>query len=349
MYNQALKEQVETFLSSNSHIVIVQGDNPDADSLSSSLALEEILGSKGHEVTMFCSIDMGQHMRYLAGWDRVTNELPHHFDAWILVDCEYLRLLDNIAKVGKLETLKNKPLMVIDHHDSPSDIDFAQVLINDPSSGATGEVIYNMAQLCQWEISLHTAEMITVSILSDTLGFNSEFMHGRPRPLRVVADLVERGVKLGELNERRLRQFQITPDIFHYKSELMKRVEFHHDGTIATLDIPHDEIKEFSMDYNPTVVLDETRMIKGLAVTIGFKSYERSGKTYKITGRIRCGFGYHFARELASHFKDGGGHPYAAGFKIEGDDLNLADIKREAIEVAHTLIVSSSEERAENL
>jgi len=153
-----------------------------------------------------------------------------------------------------------------------------------------------------------------------------------------MAELVEKGVKLGQLNERRLRQFQISPEIFAYKAELMKRVQFHYDNKIATIEIPHDEIKEYSMDYNPTIVLDETRMIRGLAVTIGFKSYERNGKTYRITGRVRCGFGYRIAKDLAMHFKDGGGHVYAAGFKIEGRDLNLAEIKKEAIQKAAQLL-----------
>ena len=341
MYNDELKSKIASYLEHKKHIVIVQGDNPDADSLASSLALEELLFKQDIDTTMYCSIDVAQYLRYLEGWDRVTNQLPSKFDGWILVDCEYLRLLDNVKASGDLPILISKPLMIMDHHDSPSDIDFAEVLLNDPKCGATGQVIHNVAKLMGWEVSLRASEMMVVSILADTLGFNGEFMNGNSSPLRTVADLVDGGVKLGELNERRVRQFQISPDIFRYKSDLMQRVEFHYDNKIATLDIPHDEIKEFSMDYNPTVVLDETRNIAGLTVTIGFKSYERAGKVYRITGRVRCGFGYRFARDLASHFKDGGGHPYAAGFKIEGQDLNLAEIKKEAIQKAIELINAS--------
>jgi nanoRNase/pAp phosphatase (c-di-AMP/oligoRNAs hydrolase) len=338
VYNENLRTKLQSFFSEKKHIVIVQGDNPDADSLASSLVMEELLFKQGIDTTMYCTIDVAQYLRYLDGWDRVTNQLPSQFDAWILVDCEYLRLLDNVKIAGNLGILQSRPLLVIDHHDSPTDIDFAEVLLNDPMCGATGQVIYNITKLLNWEVTQRAAEMMVVSILSDTLGFNSEFMNGNSGPLRTVADLVDTGVKLGELNERRVRQFQISPEIFRYKSELMQRVEFHYDNRIATLDIPHDEIKEYSMDYNPTVVLDETRNIAGLAITIGLKSYERNGKVYRITGRIRCGFGYRFARDLAQHFKDGGGHPYAAGFKIEGNDLNFGDIKNEAIQKAYELL-----------
>lgn len=338
MYNDQLKVQLSNFFESKKSVVIVQGDNPDADSLASSLALEEILGNLGLEPYMYCSIDVSNHLRYLNGWDRVSVELPEDFDAWIMVDCEYLKLLDNAKQSGALDRLLRKPLLIFDHHNSPSDIDFADVVINDVESGATGQVIYNVCKLMGWGISGAAAEFMTVSILSDTLGFNSEFLRGNSSPLRVVAELVDLGVNLGELNDLRLRQFQISPDIFRYKSDLMKRVEFHYDNRIATIDIPHGEIKEFSMAYNPTVILDDARMVEGLAVGIGFKSYERDGEVYKITARIRCGFGYKIARDLASHFPDGGGHEYAAGFKIEGKNLNLAEIKRETITKAMELL-----------
>lgn len=338
MYNEELKSSISTFFNDKRNIVVVQADNPDADSLSSSLALEEILSDAGYNVFMYCSIDVANHLRYLQGWDRVSNELPGDFDAWLMVDCAYLKLLENTKKTGMLSKLMQKPLFIIDHHDSPSDIDFAEVVVNDFGSGATGQVIYNIAKLMDWKISLTAAEFLTVSILADTLGFNSEFLKGNSGPLRVVADLVDLGVNLGELNDNRLRQFQISPEIFRYKSDLMKRVEFHYDNRIATIDIPHDEIKEYSMAYNPTVILDDARMIDGMAVGIGFKSYERDGEIYKVTARIRCGFGYKIARDLAQHFPDGGGHEYAAGFKVEGKNLNLQDIKRETITEATRLL-----------
>ena len=340
MYNEQLKNNISEFFKDKHRIVVVQADNPDADSLSSSLALEEILSDAGFDVYMYCSIDVSQHLRYLNGWDRVCTELPDAFDAWVMVDCEYLKLLENAKQSGMLARLVKKPLLIIDHHDSPSDIDFAEIVVNDFGSGATGQVIYNIAKLMEWKISLAAAEFLTVSILADTLGFNSDFLKGNSGPLRVVADLVDMGVNLGELNDNRLRQFQISPDIFRYKSDLMKRVEFHYENRIATIDIPHDEIKEYSMAYNPTVILDDARMIEGLAVGIGFKSYERNGEVYKITARIRCGFGYKIARDLAQHFPDGGGHEYAAGFKIEGKDLNLQDIKNQTIQKAIELLAN---------
>jgi bifunctional oligoribonuclease and PAP phosphatase NrnA len=338
MYNEELKTKLAEYFAGKKHIVIVQGDNPDGDSLASSLALDTLLYEQGIDSTMYCSIDVANHLRYLDGWDRCVRDLPSSFDGWILVDCGYLKLLENVQKSGNLAILRSKPLLIVDHHDSPSDMDFADVVVCDPKSGATGQVVYNIASLLEWNISKTVAEYMCVSILADTLGFNSDFLNGNSSPLRVVADLVDKGVNLGELNEKRLKQFQISPEIFRYKAELMQRVQFHMDNRIATIDIPHDEIKEYSMHYNPTVILDDARMVEGLAVAIGFKCYEKSGSIVRITARIRCGFGYAIARDLAQHFPDGGGHIYAAGFKIEGKDLDLQDIKNQTIAKAIELL-----------
>lgn len=343
MYNQELASKLRSFFKEKKHLVVVQGDNPDADSLASSLAIEEIMHQHGVSTSLYCSVDVSQHLRYLSGWDRVTHSLPTEFDGWILVDCEFMSLIENIKEVGDLEKLKKRPLLIIDHHDSPSDIDFAEVVVNDIQAGATGVVIYEIAKMLEWNITPVAAEMLCVSILADTLGFTSASLDNNSRPVRVLADLIDKGVKLGELNEKRIRQNQINKDTFLYKAKLMQRIEFHFNDRIATVDIPHDEIREFSKDYNPTVVLDDTRMITGLAVTIGFKCYERNGLVIKVTGRIRCGFGYSFARELASLYEDGGGHPFAAGFKITGNDLDLKEIKRSLIQKSIELIQKQDE------
>jgi bifunctional oligoribonuclease and PAP phosphatase NrnA len=338
MYNDTLKTKLTEYFAGKKHIVIVQGDNPDGDSLASSLALETLLYEQGIDSTMYCSVDVANHLRYLNGWERCVRQLPTDFDGWILVDCAYLRLLDNSTRSGDLGVLKSKPLLIIDHHDSPSDIDFASAVVCDPQSGATGQVIYNIASLLGWNVNKSVAEYMAVSILADTLGFNSDFLNGNSSPLRIVAELVDKGVNLGELNEKRLKQFQISPEIFRYKAALMQRVEFHMDNRIATIDIPHDEIKEYSMHYNPTVILDDARMVEGLAVAIGFKCYEKAGSIVRITARIRCGFGYAIARDIAQHFPDGGGHIYAAGFKIEGKNLDLQEIKNQTIQKAIELL-----------
>jgi nanoRNase/pAp phosphatase (c-di-AMP/oligoRNAs hydrolase) len=67
--------------------------------------------------------------------------------------------------------------------------------------------------------------------------------------------------------------------------------------------------------------MDDMRLVVGVDLAIGYKLYSDG----KITAKIRCNFGSPIANDLATEF-GGGGHPYAAGFKIL-NGTSLEDLK----------------------
>ena len=73
-------------------------------------------------------------------------------------------------------------------------------------------------------------------------------------------------------------------------------------------------------------------MVEDVLVGIVLKRYSN-----KITGSIRCTNGAGIAHKLAECF-NGGGHPYAAGFKIENSKDSFGDIKCEVINKAKELL-----------
>lgn len=79
-------ETVKQRVDAAQKIVIIQPENPDGDSLGTSLALEELLGDIGKDVSLFCAIDMPKYLRYIAGWDRVTADWTGKYDLAIIVD-----------------------------------------------------------------------------------------------------------------------------------------------------------------------------------------------------------------------------------------------------------------------
>ena len=101
-----------------------------------------------------------------------------------------------------------------------------------------------------------------------------------------------------------------SADILAYKGRLLERIEYSLDGQLATVHIPWEEIAEFSDQYNPSVlVLDEMRLVIGVKIAIAFKTYPDG----KLTGKIRSN--YPIAEQVAGFF-GGGGHKYAAGFRV---------------------------------
>ena len=74
--------------------------------------------------------------------------------------------------------------------------------------------------------------------------------------------------------------------------------------------IPWEEIQAYSDQYNPSMlVLDEMRLVEGVEVACAIKTYPDG----KLTGKLRCNTPV--GEQIAGYF-GGGGHPYAAGFRI---------------------------------
>lgn len=313
-------------------IVVVQADNPDADSLGSALALEHILGDIGKDVYLYCGVDTPTYLRYLSGWDRVLNDLPSNFDLSITVDASTYVLFDQLEKSGKWGVLKSKPAIVLDHHatvDKP--LDFTAVSVVDPGVASTGEVIFHLAQELGWRINTEAAEHIMSSILGDTQGLMNDLTQAST--YRVMADLTDLGAKRSKLEELRREYGKMPEVIYAYKGRLLERTEFTTDGRIAHVTIPQNEINEFSPLYNPgPLVQFDMLQVQGVRLSIVFKTYD-DGHT---TAALRANNGAPIAAKLAEHM-GGGGHDYASGFKVtDGHPFN--EVKNECIEFATQLL-----------
>lgn len=330
MTNYPEADKIKEILDGAQRVVVLQADNPDGDSLGSALALEHILGDMGKEPILYCGVDVPQYLRYLPGWDRVTKDLPHQFDTSIIVDTGADSLFENLDKTGQKGWVKSKPVIVIDHHATEANIDFANVICN-PTAVATGEVIYELAQQLDWPLNLPAKEMLATAIMADSLGLVTEATSARS--IHIIAELVEGGVKLAELEHARRMLMRKSPELVHYKGELLQRVEYFSDGQVAAITIPWQEIERYSFQYNPSMlVLEDMRMTTGTHIAIAFKTYQND----RITAKIRCNQGYPIADKLAEHF-GGGGHPYASGFKVQ-DGRTFKEIKAECISLAFRLL-----------
>lgn len=312
-------ENINELLSNAEKIIVLQADNPDGDSLGSSLALEAILNEMGKKVTMVCNVDMSAHLKYLNGWDRVQKEIPKDFDATIIVDTSTESLFENTD--NGMQWIKTKPVIVLDHHTTSSGISFADISIIEPVV-ATGELIHKIAVTLGWPLPLDACEMLATSIMSDSLGLTTDST--TPDSYRVMADLIERGVEIAKLEASRREMNKKSRDIVEYKGRLLQRIEYDAEGQLASITIPWAEIEKYSSIYNPTILaMDDMRLVENVKIAIGYKLYPDG----RITAKIRCNYGSPIASKLAENF-GGGGHPYAAGFKVtDGSSFNQVKSK----------------------
>jgi bifunctional oligoribonuclease and PAP phosphatase NrnA len=330
-------EKIKELVANAERIVIVQADNPDGDSLGSALALEHILGELGKKTYLYCGSGIPSYLTYLPGWDRVFSDLPSQFDLSIIVDTSADSLLDTIGKNGQRGWLAAKPCIIIDHHDVKATIDYADVLCNHRAV-ATGEVIYEIAQQLDWPLTLDAKNMITVAIMSDSLGLMTDATSARS--IAIVSELVAGGVKLAELEERRRDMMRKSPDLIYYKGRLLERIEYFADDRLATVTIPWDEIQEYSPHYNPSMlVMEDMRLTTNTRIAIAFKLYSDG----HITAKIRANLGSPIANAVAERF-GGGGHAYSSGFKTDAKGRPFNEIKSECIAYATQLLDNLEQE-----
>ena len=332
------------FIKDKKRLSIIQAENPDGDSLGSALALDYLL--KGHEISLYCPVDIPKYLRYFDDWSRVSNEFDFNADGYIIVDtaAEVLlsKLLDDPAIKNRLI---RSPIFVLDHHETEDDLSFAhQGLVQ--TLPACCDLIYRVTK--EQEIlskdydklsnedktrESKACEYLYYGILSDTLGLVSPAVSAET--FNIVADLVSRGLNVSDLDEKRRDFSKKSPRILDFKADLIKRVEYYLDGKLATVHIPWDDIQKYSDEYNPNVlILEELRMVEGVEIAVAIKTYPDG----KVTGKLRSNKSY---CDKIAEFFGGGGHPYAAGFRTY--DLSYEDTVHEIIEA-----ISKIEEEGED-
>lgn len=332
-----MKEQykaVKDLLDDAKKIIVIQAENPDGDSLGSAIALEDILGSLGKEVYLYCPVAIPKYLRYVAGWDRVSDEWPNSYDTAIIVDTCSDTLISKVLEVpGARHFLETHPVLVLDHHVSvESSLSFEHTLIASQTAVATGELIYDIVQELDWSLSKEAAEGLYLAIMADSLGLTTQATTAAS--YRVVAGLLDAGVIPADMEAKRRELMKKAPEILAYKGKLIERIEYHLDGKLALIHIPWDEIQSYSDQYNPSMlVLDEMRLVEDVEVAIAVKTYPDG----KVTGKLRSNLP---VSDAIAGFFGGGGHPYASGFRAYED---YATIERELIQATDKVLKERSE------
>ncbi len=291
-----------------SRIIVVQAENPDGDSLASALALEEILGDLGKQVTLYCPVEIPKYLRYISGWDRVVQSFEYNAELAIIVDTSADILLTKVLETtGVRSFFESHPTIVIDHHTTASTLSFPHTYLNEDAI-STSEVIYHLSVSADWNISEIAARHLLEAQLADSLGLSTQSV--TPESYRIAASLTELGAHVGDIEQARREFMKKAPEILAYKGKLLERIEYLLDGQLAVVHIPFEEIEQYSDKYNPSVlVLDEMRLVENVQLAVAIKTYPDG----KLTGKLRSNIPI---AEAVAGFFGGGGHVYASGFRV---------------------------------
>lgn len=332
MYDQFIE-----FVKDKRRICIIQAENPDGDSLGSAIALDYIL--QNTENYLYCPVDIPRYLHYFDDWSRVEIEFDYKADGYIIVDTASTVLLTKLLEDTAIRNcLYNKPVLVLDHHETEDDLDFPHQAIIEPLP-ACANLIFKIARANKLEINKPAAEVLYSAISSDTLGLVSQSVTADT--MRTMADLIDLGADPAELEEKRREYMKKSQRILDYKADLIKRVEYSLDGELATVLIPFEDIQLYSDEYNPNVlILEELRLVEGVIVAIAIKTYPDG----KVTGKIRSS--KPVSEQIAGYF-GGGGHPYAAGFRTY--DTSYEEVVADVVKILPGLLAECEQESERDL
>ena len=320
------------FIKGKKSICIIQAENPDGDSLGSAIALNYLLNDI--EVSLYCPVDIPRYLHYFPDWSRVTNEFDFRADGYNIVDTAASILLSKLTDDAAIRNrLYTAPVLVIDHHETADDLDFTHESIIEVKP-ACAELIYEIAVANKTNIEKPVAEAIMQGIESDTLGLTS--MAVTARTFEIMAELTQLGANVAELEEMCREYMKKSPRILDYKADLIKRIDYSLDGSLATVLIPWEDIQEYSEEYNPNVlILEELRLVEGVKVAVAIKTYPDG----KVTGKIRSTPSAPIAEKIAGYF-GGGGHEYASGFRTY--DTNYDEVVADLVRIVPELLAEEN-------
>ena len=247
------------------------------------------------------------NLAFMAGAERIETPPAEP------VDCEVVIALDTATKPrlgdAALHAASAGQVWInIDHHISnPRYGDFNYI---DPSSPATGQILYELITALDLPCPAETRDAIYVAVSTDTGSF--QYPSTTAKTYDMAAELIRRGLDVGKINE------QLYDDYPFRRVELMRTLlntlERSADGRVAwwqMLDQTRVELELRPEDSEG--LIDIVRAIRGVRVAVFFEELPDGKIRVSMRSKDRrvdvCKIGQQFG---------GGGHALAAGIRMKG-------------------------------
>jgi phosphoesterase RecJ-like protein len=301
----------------NHSFALMSHMRPDGDAIGSQLGLGLALEAMGKTVFYWNVDGLPESLAFLPESEKIMMppaEAPDIDVAIALDTATKVRLGDdNLIAAAKAKLWVN-----IDHH--ISNPLYGDVNYVDATSPATGQIVYEILQALDMPITAGSRDAIYVAVSTDTGSF--QYDSTTARTYRMAADLVERGLAVGDINAK-------TYDSHPYRRiellrALLNTLELSADGKVAHWQMS-DQLR-IDLDLKPEDsegLIDMIRAIRGVQVAVFFE--ELPGGKIRVSMRSKdrsvnvC--------DIATRF-GGGGHALAAGIRMPGP---MAEAKQQVL------------------
>ena len=304
-------QQLNKILSGISNCIIIPHKNPDADALGSSMALYIFLSKLGKKTKIILPNSPPDYLEWMIKERSVISyENSPEKTRRYLLDSQIIFTLDfnSMKRIGALSKEIdniNRPLIMIDHHESPEK--FSSLSLSKPEIGSTCEIVYNvMKSINDKLIDNEIATYIYSGILTDTGSFRYPLTTGDTH--KIISELFKKGINHTKIHERIYDNF--TFEKAHLLSVTLKNLKkIDNLGVVYTI-LKKEELEKYNFKKGDTEgFVNFGLRIQGILVSVIF--IEHSGEDIiKISFRSKKNID---VNKFAKKYFNGGGHKNASG------------------------------------
>ena len=312
---------------SGERFLVTTHENPDGDALGSMLATKLALDQLGKDSVMYLAGDAPLPGEYgFMPRDGLLRRLPEDVSERVLlaVDCA------NESRLGPdPEVLQQVPLVVdIDHHHDNTR--FGDVNLIDARASSTGELLRDLFEELDIELTPAIAEALYIALVTDTGRF--QYTNTTPKSLRLAAELVEAGADLHRIFQGVYESVQFAK--LKLLARALERAQVYEGGRLVVSYLLRNDFSEVgAAEPYSEGIIDYLRAVEGAEMAVLIREPPRAaGPLRRVSLRAS-----HDELDVSAIARksDGGGHRQAAGFSSEASIDEITNFVRREFAAAH--------------
>ncbi len=303
-------------IKNSKNIAIICHTLPDADALSSAVALKKLIKQNNEDekqIDIFVDAEEISDINNAIIKNVETNvQNCEQYDIAISVDCS------NLSRMGKYIDIFNnaKSTINIDHHITNDNFAENNLVLK---TSSTCEALYVMAKAKNLVISDDVCKLIYSGIITDTNNLTQGVITVRTH--KIITEFLERNINLEQLNEHFFKNN--TKSKAYLLKKALNSLSFLANDRIAFMKLTKQDLSECEANFEDTVgIVNHGIDIKGVDIAILAIKQEDNSYYVNLRGKNNINVA-NIAKQLG-----GGGHEQVAAFQYAG---LLTDLREQLI------------------
>lgn len=311
-------KELKKLLSKEKKIIITTHTNPDGDAIGSSLGLYHFLKKTNHNVNVVTPNRHPEFLNWVPGCDDIIiYEENKELGKKLIDNCDLLFTLDfnNLNRcglVGENINLKKHKIVMIDHHQSPSD--YSNITFSYPQISSTCELIFKLiTRLTDIDlIDKDISTCIYLGMMTDTGSFQYNSVNSETHSILSV--LMDKGIDHSKVynniyNSNNLSKLRILGSALNNLNQIKESKTTY--MTLTKTQLVDNNYKKGDTEG----LVNYGLSLKNIDFTAIFIEDIEEENNIKISFRSKNLFP---CDKFAKKFFNGGGHKNAAGGKYLG-------------------------------